>query len=197
MDTRAEKPNRSLTQPSPQTRLLAVYPCLQRFGFAVFKGPTQLLDWGGGAFSVRNGDSSLAICGRICPLLKIYAPEVLVVRKVASGEGERYAEIRPIMSAIKKQAAKQSVEFELVGREEVRRTFERFGTTTKYDIAARVATLFPELMWKLPPPRKSWQTEYYNMAIFDAASLGIAYFSRFGEGGSCSPNAVEDSQGAT
>jgi hypothetical protein len=37
---------------------------------------------------------------------------------------------------------------------------------------------FPVLASMLPPKRKIWQTECYRMSMFDAAALGVAYFSR-------------------
>jgi hypothetical protein len=174
-------------------RVLTVHLRPQRFGFAVFKGARQLLDWGGSTYPAPNG-SSAPISKRIYPLLEMYAPSVVVVRKITKSPGERYEDLRPIVSAIREQAAAHSAEVVFVGREEVRRVFGRFGKTTKYDIAIQVATFFPELMWKLPPPRKPWQTEHRNMAIFDAASLGIAYFSRFGDFGLRLRNIARDSQ---
>jgi hypothetical protein len=194
MDMRAKKLNRNLMQQEIcNTRLLTVHLRPQRFGFAVFKGPKQLLDWGGSTCPISDGGSA-PIHKRISPLLEIYAPSVIIVSQMT--KGERYGDPRPIVSAIKKQAADYSAAVALVGREEVRRAFGRFGKTTKYDIAARIAILFPELMWKLPPPRKPWQTEHYNMAIFDAASLAIAYFSRFGEFGLLFRNGTEGSEEA-
>jgi hypothetical protein len=193
MDMRTEKPNRNLMlqEPIGETRILTVDLRPQRFGFAVFKGPKQLLDWGGSTYSARDRGRSAPIDKRLSPLLTIYAPSVLIVRKVTKAERERYGDLRPMVNVIKEQAADHSAEVEFVGREEIRRTFGRFGKTTKYDIAAQVAAFFPELTWKLPPPRKPWQTENRNMAIFDAASLGITYFSRFGEFGLRFRNGVE------
>jgi hypothetical protein len=193
MDMRAKTLNRNLMlQEICNTRLLTVHVRPQRFGFAVFKGPQQLLDWGGSTCPISDGGSA-PIRKRISPLLEIYAPSVVIVREITKREGERYEDFRPIVSAIRQQAADYSAEVVLVGREEVRRAFGRFGKTTKYDIAAQVATFFPELIWKLPPPRKPWQTEHHNMAIFDAASLGITYFSRLGEFGLRFRNSTEDS----
>jgi hypothetical protein len=51
-------------------------------------------------------------------------------------------------------------------------------------------------MWKLPPPRKAWQKEHHNMAIFDAAALGIAYFKRSGEVGGHARDLPDDFQKA-
>ncbi|MDG7002208.1 MAG: hypothetical protein JRN15_24175, partial [Nitrososphaerota archaeon] len=49
---------------------------------------------------------------------------------------------------------------------------------TKYQIASTIAQMFPELRLKLPPKRRPWQTEHYNIAIFDAISLALAYRSQ-------------------
>jgi len=163
------------------TRLLALYLRPQRFGFAVFKGPKQLLDWGGSTYASENNVEPVLVCKRISSLLTIYAPSVIVVRKLTKRERQRYGDIQPIVGVVRKLAEKHSSELVLVGREEVRSAFQRFGKTTKYNVAAQIAIFFPELTWKLPPPRKLWQKEHHNMAIFDAASLGIAYFSRFGK----------------
>lgn len=162
-----------------ETRLLAVHVRPQRFGFAVFKGPQQLLDWGGSTHYARDGSAEI-IRKRIVPLLRIYAPSALVVRKMRNKEAEQNS-LRAVISAVKEQAERHSIELVFVGRKQVRHTFRRFGDATKYDIAAHVTTLFPELTWKLPPRRRAWETERYNMAIFDAASLGITYFMRFEE----------------
>ena len=49
---------------------------------------------------------------------------------------------------------------------------------TKYEIACAVAERLPELATRLAPTRKIWQSEDYRMSIFDAATLGVAYFAR-------------------
>jgi hypothetical protein len=47
--------------------------------------------------------------------------------------------------------------------------------TSKYEMAVLLGKEFPLLAWKLPRERKAWQTEQWNMPIFDAAALGLAY----------------------
>jgi len=157
--------------------------CPQRLGFAVFKGPKKLLDWGGSTYVRGNKADAVLLCQRISSLLTIYGPSVVVARNIAGNEIRRYADIRPIVRLVRVQAEKFSAEAVLMGRQEVRYAFRRFGNTTRYNIAAQVAIFFPELLWKLPPPRKPWQKERYSMAMFDAVAMGITYFSRFGEFG--------------
>jgi len=57
------------------------------------------------------------------------------------------------------------------------RLFEGLGDTTNQLIATSMAECFPELEWKLPPPRKPWQPENWRMLLFDAVALGFSYFA--------------------
>lgn len=179
-------------EPTDTIRILALYVRPRRFGFAVFKGARKLLDWGGSSY--RDDELLSQVSKRIRALLTIYGPSAVVVQQVPRSEQRRYGNLHPILNTIRKQAARHSATVASVGREEVCRAFRSFGTSTKYQIAAQVAVFFPVLLWKLPPPRKAWQTEHHNMAIFDAAALGLAYLSQFEKFGSCLWNSPEDFQ---
>ena len=50
--------------------------------------------------------------------------------------------------------------------------------SNKYEVASVLAKQFPALASRLPPKRKIWQSEDYRMGIFDAAAVGVAYFTR-------------------
>jgi hypothetical protein len=39
--------------------------------------------------------------------------------------------------------------------------------------------MFPELLWKLPPKRRIWESEHPIMAMFDAVALGFAYWQLY------------------
>ena len=58
------------------------------------------------------------------------------------------------------------------------------GEHTKQDAAEFVARRFPDqLATQLPPKRKPWQTENYQMAMFVAVSLALAaQMKKFGKG---------------
>lgn len=56
-------------------------------------------------------------------------------------------------------------------RGQIRRAFAAQGATTKEQIAAALASQFPELARRLPPKRKVWMSEDHRMAIFDAVAL--------------------------
>jgi hypothetical protein len=59
----------------------------------------------------------------------------------------------------------------------VNRAFIGF-ETNKYKVASVLARQFPDLAPRLPPKKKCCQGEDYRMGIFDAAAVGVAYFTR-------------------
>jgi hypothetical protein len=166
-----------------QPRILAIDLRAQLLGFAVLEGPELLLDWGRKPFrSRRLPDDSTAVCKKVSALITFFAPLVLVL-KYTSGRNDRDSlKNRVLVDAIKREAEMQSVELVLLTRKDVHTAFREFGMANKYEIARSISGIFPELAWKLPPNRKTWQPEHHNMAIFDAISLGLAYAARFDKG---------------
>jgi len=68
----------------------------------------------------------------------------------------------------------------LFARSEVREAFRIFHAKTKYEIACILVQMFPELLWKLPPERKFYESEHPSMTIFDAIALGLTYWQSGG-----------------
>ena len=66
----------------------------------------------------------------------------------------------------------------VLGRDEIESTFCIFRARIKEEIACAIVGIFPELLVRLPPKRKKWQTETRGMIVFDAIATGIAYWQR-------------------
>jgi hypothetical protein len=62
----------------------------------------------------------------------------------------------------------------------VENAFGIFRARTKQETAEALAAIFPELLWKLPPRRKSWQPEPHIPIVFDAVAAGFAYWQKYG-----------------
>ena len=158
---------------SDEKRILAIDLRSRSFGFVVFEGPTRLLDWG--AKSFRQGVNAVQIPAsmKFAGLMDEFSPSAIVVRK-ESVESKRKAGMR---QALVIQAEKHRIPVRLLSRRVVKSAFVG-SNRNKYTIAVALVKQLPELAPKLPPERKIWQSEDYRMSIFDAAALGVAYFSR-------------------
>jgi hypothetical protein len=77
-------------------------------------------------------------------------------------------------------ATSHSIQIFLVEHDDIRKTFSDMDCETKDDIAAALTRIFTELVWRLPPKRRPWQSEHPRMAIFDAIALGLAYWQHQG-----------------
>ena len=157
--------------------VLALDLRLRRFGFAVLEGPRELLEWGVKNYRSAGKNDAAVVQKRIGSLLTLFLPSVIVVKHTPDRNGKRRHQYEPIVKAIEYSAGRQSAEIVLVRRNEVRSVFGRPGIT-KYEIAAHIAALFPDLTWKLPPTRKFYENEHHNASIFDAVSLGLTYFAQ-------------------
>ena len=109
-------------------------------------------------------------------LIDRYAPDVLVLEDCAKRGSRRSVRVRELIEALIALALRRKTKTRRVSREAVRRAFRKVGVSTKHQIAGAIASRFPELSSRLPPPRRPWMSEDEWMSIFDAAALGLAYF---------------------
>jgi hypothetical protein len=126
-------------------------------------------------------DNATIVRKKIVPLLNIFAPSVVVVKRVSGLRGVARRRNKEIMDALEREAQERSLEFVVLKRSDIRRAFLRSGKRSKYAIASLITELFPELSWKLPLGRKNWEPEHHNMTIFDALSGGLAYLAQCGD----------------
>ncbi len=152
-------------------RIIAIDLRSRGFGFAVFEGPTRLLDWGVRSF--RQGVNAVKIpaSDKFAGLLDELSPGAIVIQKDFF-ESKKKTGMR---DALLKQAEGHRIPIRFLTRRAVRSAFVG-SNRNKYTIAAAIAKQVPELGPRLPGVRKIWKSEDYRMSIFDAAALGVAYF---------------------
>lgn len=161
-------------------RVLAIDLRPQQFGYAVFEGDERLLDWGVAYYRPGGEDGAAVAARRVAELLRVFLPSATVVRKVRREVTRNSFGVRPILKAIRHKASARGIPVSLIVRKEVREAFRKFRAKTKYEIACRLTVMFPELLWKLPPQRKSYESEHPTMTIFDAVALGVTYWQHNG-----------------
>jgi hypothetical protein len=91
------------------------------------------------------------------------------------------ASVRSLIRSIRTDAHARSIPFQLINRRYIRDSFLEHDAKSKDEIASVLVNRFPELLWKLPRKRKTWEKENFRMTLFDAVALGVACCSRLSE----------------
>jgi hypothetical protein len=108
-------------------------------------------------------------------VLNTYKPMALIVRGTSGVHSNPRKQ--KVAAAIKRRTKQHHVEVISMKPAAIRLYFGRYNAATKYQIAQSVATLLPELAWKVPRNRKPWETEHHRMSIFDAAAVVVAHLA--------------------
>ena len=154
-------------------RILAVDLRSRSFGFAVFKGPRRLLDWGVKSFRQGVNAAKIPASAKFAGLMVEFSPRTVVLRKRTADNRKRAG----MRKALLGQAENRRIPVRLLTLQAVKSAFVGCNRN-KYTIATALAKQLPELVPKLPGARKIWKSEDYRVSIFDAAALGVAYFTR-------------------
>ena len=169
-------------------RVLAIDPTSKGFGFVVLESPTTLVDSGGRAAGPKEKAKALA---KILKLIRHYRPELIVLENPRGSR--RCPRVQSLLDAIRRLATKEGLKSRWFPVSRVKKVFRTFRAKTKHEIAHAVAQQIPELAPLLPPYRKAWMSEDYQMSVFDAAALALTYFnSRLLQSGSV-PQALPES----
>ena len=161
---------------SPDGRILAIAIRSQRFGFAVIEGPNWLLDWGVVSYPRNKRVRVAAARKRVASLLTQFVPSVVVVGKSHLLNVRNTSGVRSTLKSIRRETSLRFIPLHVMQQADVRNTFRDFHAKSKDEVAVVLARMFPELLWKVPPKRKIWQSEHPRMPVFDAVALGVAYW---------------------
>ena len=132
------------------------------FGYAVF-GNAELLDWGLRKWPSRQ----LKTAGsRLCRLVELWQPMRLLIREGAPRRGYEMAQ------AVARNAKVPVVN---VRRAIVQDAFRSSRRPSRFDIARVVAKRYPELSLRLPAERRLTENEPFQLRMFNAAAVGIAF----------------------
>src|SRR6266478_2478646 len=157
-----------------EKRVIALDVRSRNFGFVVFEGANDILDWGIRSFRSGGNAVKTPAATKLLSLLDEFTPSAVVIRERTIGRSTKKPKL---LSIIERQVRSRRIPLRLITPRDVNRAFVGF-ETNKYEVASALAKQFPTLASKLPPKRKCWQSEDYLMGIFDAAAAGVAYFAR-------------------
>jgi hypothetical protein len=156
-------------------RIMAIDLRRSRFGYAVFDGPSTLIEWGSGEIWTDGKRRGALKNTRLRSTLRVSSPATVVVRRSQYRGGLGSPLKDRLLRQIKSDADGYSIPVVMISQNEIRRAFHLPNRSSKYKIASVIACKFPELRVKLPAGRKSWEPERHRMIIFDTIAAGLAY----------------------
>ena len=74
-------------------------------------------------------------------------------------------------------AQSEGIDVAYYDRQTIRHAFAPVGAKSKVEIAQAIARAIPAFAHRLPPVRKIWMSEDSRQMLFDAAALGMTYYS--------------------
>jgi hypothetical protein len=153
-------------KPLSPKRILALSLDWQGFGFAAFDGPDDLIDFGTRNF---RHEVKIPFEAKVLLLLDANQPDALVVVEPKSALRKK------IMAKITKVAKGEKLPVMIVSGNDIRETFAP-RNRSKYQMAQTIAERYPELHFRLPSPRKAYDSEKFGITIFEAAAAGFTYY---------------------
>lgn len=155
------------------TRILAIAPSTRGFGFAVFEGDKNLVDWG---VKSVDGDKNKESVEKVKALIARYQPEVIVLEDTSAKGSRRAPRIKRLTKTIVALASSSKIKGVLFSQTKISTVFFGESKGTKHARAEIITKQFPEeLGFRLPPKRKPWMSEDSRMDIFDAVSLVLVF----------------------
>jgi len=150
-------------------RILAISLSSRGFGFAVMEDGATLVDWG---VKSAKGDKNKDCLRQLKTMLDLFYPSALVLEDAGTKGSRRAARIQKLTEQIAAQAKGQKVRVRLFSQAKLMQQFFPAGDGTKHDLAVLLVARYPEeLGAKLPPKRKSWQSEDARLDMFKAVAL--------------------------
>ena len=155
--------------------VLALYPTTRGYAFTLFDGPLSPYDWG--IKDVPRKSRIADVLDDLEELIERYHPDVLVIEDSDQIGFRRPTRTRSLYFAVRNLAELRGVSVRAVSKDEIRNAFDRFGAKTKNQIAIVIAREIAAFAHLIPKPRRAWMSETRRQGLFDAATLGLTYYS--------------------
>lgn len=153
-------------------RILAIDFTSRGFGYALFEGHPNLIDWG---TTQLKAAEKLRCIFQIRKMIQRCRPAVLALEDPKGSR--RCSRIKRLIDSIRSLSVQYHIKARCFSRRQVREYFSRYKARTKHQIAIAISDQFPELKPQLPRYRRPWMSEDERMSIFNATSFALTYFN--------------------
>lgn len=155
--------------------VLSICPTARGYAFALFDGPLSPYDWG--VKDVKRKVKSAETLDAVDALIDRYHPDVMVMMDIHQPGFRRPIQTRALYRALRSLGELRGVNVRVVAKADIQRAFSPFAAKTKHQIARVIAREIAAFTHLAPKPRRAWMSESRRQGLFDAATLGLTYYS--------------------
>lgn len=159
--------------------VLAINLTSRGFVFVLFTAPLAPFDWGERV--VPRSNRHEATLQSVKVIMERYHPEIVVIEDGAAATMLRGSRAATLYQDIAVEAEARGALAFTYSREAVFRTFEKYQPQSRHDIAKVIAAHISEFRYHLPAKRQLWAKPSAWQSLFDAAALGLTYYSADGQ----------------
>ena len=116
----------------------------------------------------------MLVTKRLRHLIALWRPSFLCFTSLPAARNRK---VLGLISMLRNEARRKRISLRVPNLKDVTHAIGS-EKLTKHERAAMLARRFPVLHWKMPPPRKSYESEHYWMSMFDAVACALAYVVR-------------------
>lgn len=142
----------------------------RRTGYVCIESRNVLVDFG-----VATHSSIAKAEARIHFILHKSRPTVLVLREIGPDSRRYELKTLALRKVVQSDARLTHTRVGIILDSQLRDFFALHSARTEHEMATRIAERYPELVWRLPHPRKPWEPQPRYMPLFDAAALALAF----------------------
>lgn len=130
---------------------------------------SKLVDWG--VKVVKGGKKNERCLSHVAKLIEMYEPEIISFEN-CSNNARRSNRIQDLIQELAALATENGIRIRFFSQKQVNVRILRNETGTKHALATSLALQYgDQLSFRLPPKRRPWQSEPYQMDIFAAVAL--------------------------
>lgn len=146
--------------------VLVLYPNVTGLGYVIATDPKEIYDYGMRKFKPF---SKYRFLKKVRWFLDYAKPQIIILLNYENSHISK--RVTETIKEIESLARAKNLNIIKYSKMQIRDTFSVLGASTKFEKSIQIMKWYPELESIIPPKRRPWKPEHYQMGVFDAFAL--------------------------
>lgn len=146
--------------------VLVLFPNVTGLGYVIASHPKEIYDYGVRKFRPFSKHKFIK---KVKWFLDYGKPQVVILLDYDKSNVSH--RVTGTIKEIESLARAKNLDIKKYSKRQIRDTFSVLGSNTKFEISVQIMKWYPELESIIPPKRRPWKPEHYQMGVFDAFAL--------------------------